>query len=206
MISRREAIIWARLKPGTQSPNYWLENFFLQMVSDINCTTRNYLANPISFYPNYILLFSFTVAFWHGHENCKYFVVPKTRTKWWLQKINRNSKLDEENFLKLKHEGWKIFCIFECELKGLKQERTLWKILTRLKKLSKITPKWINSITLTFLPEMVDFLKVSSVKDFDLLCSMRWTKQFGWVTTYANTQCHRSKGFPLLSLTRNTTE
>ena len=24
----------------------------------------------------------------HGHKNCKYFVVPKTRTKWWLNIIN----------------------------------------------------------------------------------------------------------------------
>ena len=78
-------------------------------------------------------------CFWHGHENCKYFVVPKTRTEWWLQKINRNRKLDGENFLKLKHKGWKIFCIFECELKSQKQERTLVKILNKLKKLSQIT-------------------------------------------------------------------
>lgn len=72
-------------------------------------------------------------CFWHGHENCKYFVVPKTRTDWWLQKINRNKQLDEENILKLKHEGWKVFSIFECDLKGQKQARTLNKILKRLK-------------------------------------------------------------------------
>lgn len=22
-------------------------------------------------------------CFWHGHENCKYFRVPKTKTEWW---------------------------------------------------------------------------------------------------------------------------
>ncbi len=27
-------------------------------------------------------------CFWHGHEGCKYYVVPKTRTEWWLNKIN----------------------------------------------------------------------------------------------------------------------
>jgi len=24
-------------------------------------------------------------CFWHGHANCKYFVVPKTNTQWWTQ-------------------------------------------------------------------------------------------------------------------------
>lgn len=77
-------------------------------------------------------------CFWHGHDNCKYFVVPKTRTDWWLQKINRNKQLDLENFSRLKTEGWKVFSIFECELKGIKQEKTLNKILTQLNKLSLV--------------------------------------------------------------------
>ena len=28
-------------------------------------------------------------CFWHGHSNCKYFVLPKTRTKWWKEKIEK---------------------------------------------------------------------------------------------------------------------
>lgn len=75
-------------------------------------------------------------CFWHGHKDCKYFVVPKTRRKFWLDKINTNKKRDKENLLTLKKEGWKVFCIFECELKGIKQMKTLRKILTRLNKLS----------------------------------------------------------------------
>jgi DNA mismatch endonuclease (patch repair protein) len=75
-------------------------------------------------------------CFWHGHENCRYFVVPKTRTKFWLNKIQGNKQRDLENFSQLKNEGWKVFTIFECELKAQKQERTLNKILTRLNKLS----------------------------------------------------------------------
>jgi len=75
-------------------------------------------------------------CFWHGHDNCKYFVVPKTRTDWWLQKINRNKQLDMENISKLKAAGWKVFSIFECELKVKKQKKTLNKILMQLSKLS----------------------------------------------------------------------
>lgn len=32
-------------------------------------------------------------CFWHGHENCKYFVIPKTRTSFWMKKINIQSSL-----------------------------------------------------------------------------------------------------------------
>jgi DNA mismatch endonuclease (patch repair protein) len=77
-------------------------------------------------------------CFWHGHDNCKYFVVPKTRTDWWLDKIERNKQLDKENFLKLSNEGWKVFSIFECELKSLKREKTLLTITNHLKILSNV--------------------------------------------------------------------
>jgi len=26
-------------------------------------------------------------CFWHGHEGCKYFGIPKTNTEWWVNKI-----------------------------------------------------------------------------------------------------------------------
>ncbi len=74
-------------------------------------------------------------CFWHGHENCKYFVVPKTRTEWWLNKINRNKHLDEENLSKLKAEGWKVFIIFECDLKGAHMKDTLSKIVISLNRI-----------------------------------------------------------------------
>ncbi|MFK2322769.1 very short patch repair endonuclease [Bacteroides fragilis] len=35
-------------------------------------------------------------CFWHGHEGCRYFVVPKTRTEWWLNKINTNRENDRK--------------------------------------------------------------------------------------------------------------
>ncbi len=75
-------------------------------------------------------------CFWHGHENCRYFVVPKTRTDWWMKKIERNKKIDYENELKLKNEGWKVYTIFECELKSNVREKTLENLVKILKSFS----------------------------------------------------------------------
>jgi DNA mismatch endonuclease (patch repair protein) len=71
-------------------------------------------------------------CFWHGHEGCKHFVVPKTKTAWWLQKIKRNKEVDESAMEKLTKLGWKIITVFECDLKGEKKEKTLLKILKKL--------------------------------------------------------------------------
>ena len=56
-------------------------------------------------------------CFWHGHENCKYFTLPKTRTEWWLSKILKNRSKDEYSKEILKLLGWKVIIIWECQLK-----------------------------------------------------------------------------------------
>lgn len=71
-------------------------------------------------------------CFWHGHENCKYFIAPKTRKKWWLSKIERNKQLDVQNSIKLNMLGWKVLVTFECELRKDKRESTLNEITTYL--------------------------------------------------------------------------
>lgn len=67
--------------------------------------------------PKYKTVIFIHGCFWHGHKNCKYFVVPKTRTKWWLNKIMENKKNDKKNNLKLKKAGWEIITLWACQLK-----------------------------------------------------------------------------------------
>jgi DNA mismatch endonuclease (patch repair protein) len=56
-------------------------------------------------------------CFWHGHKNCKYFVVPKTRTKWWLDKINGNIARDKKADKDLRKLGWKVINIWQCKIR-----------------------------------------------------------------------------------------
>jgi len=56
-------------------------------------------------------------CFWHGHKGCRYFVIPKTRTEWWISKLEGNVKKDKKNIAALKKEGWKVVVMWECELK-----------------------------------------------------------------------------------------
>lgn len=57
-------------------------------------------------------------CFWHGHENCKYFKLPSTRTEWWKEKIEGNIKNDMKKHALLKEAGYKVIVIWECEVKN----------------------------------------------------------------------------------------
>ena len=64
-------------------------------------------------------------CFWHGHEGCRYFVIPKTRTEWWVSKIRRNKETDLKTIDALQKMGWSIKIIWECELNSPVKEKTL---------------------------------------------------------------------------------
>ena len=41
-------------------------------------------------------------CFWHGHEGCKYYVMPKTNVEFWRNKIEQNRLRDKEEQRKLR--------------------------------------------------------------------------------------------------------
>ena len=64
-------------------------------------------------------------CFWHGHEGCKYYTVPKSNTEFWTQKVQRNKRRDVEVQRKLASMGWHSITIWECELRPSVRESTL---------------------------------------------------------------------------------
>lgn len=71
-------------------------------------------------------------CFWHGHKNCPYFIIPKTRTTWWTDKIITNIKRDKQHYEILNKEGWNIITIWECQLKKKVINKTLNDLLVKL--------------------------------------------------------------------------
>lgn len=64
-------------------------------------------------------------CFWHGHEGCRYYVLPKTNTEFWKAKIDRNRTRDAEEQRRLAAMGWHCITVWECQLKPAVKERTL---------------------------------------------------------------------------------
>lgn len=68
--------------------------------------------------PKYKTVIFINGCFWHGHENCKYFKLPKTRTEWWKAKIERNIVNDKEKHTLLQNAGYKVIVVWECDIKN----------------------------------------------------------------------------------------
>ncbi len=64
-------------------------------------------------------------CFWHGHEGCRFFVMPKSNRDFWERKIARNRERDSEVQQKLSDMGWHSITLWECQLKPAKREKSL---------------------------------------------------------------------------------
>jgi DNA mismatch endonuclease (patch repair protein) len=54
-------------------------------------------------------------CFWHGHDGCRLAAKPKTRDEWWRAKIGTNKERDMRAEAALRHEGWSVRVVWECE-------------------------------------------------------------------------------------------
>ena len=44
--------------------------------------------------PKYKTVIFVNGCFWHGHQGCRYFVMPKSNTEYWYKKLNHNIERD----------------------------------------------------------------------------------------------------------------
>lgn len=77
-------------------------------------------------------------CFWHGHEGCRYYVVPKSNTEFWKAKIARNRARDIEEQRRLASMGWHCITVWECQLKPAVREQTLESLAFTLNRI------WLN--------------------------------------------------------------
>ena len=64
-------------------------------------------------------------CFWHGHEDCKYYRIPKSNTEFWENKINSNRQRDQKNYDILQQNGWQVLVVWECQLVHENFENTM---------------------------------------------------------------------------------
>ncbi len=75
--------------------------------------------------PKYKTVVFVNGCFWHKHEDCKYFVWPKTNQEFWRNKIQGNAERDQRQQQELQTLGWTVIVLWECELKRNRFEETM---------------------------------------------------------------------------------
>lgn len=121
----------SQIKGKNTKPEMIVRKFLFSKGFRFRLHDKKLPGRPDLVLPKYKTVIFINGCFWHGHKGCRYFVVPKTRTQWWLDKICRNQANETKNFSFLKKSGWKVIRIWECDLKK-KPDKILASLLQKL--------------------------------------------------------------------------
>ncbi len=119
----------SRIRSKDTKPEMLVRRFLHKNGFRYRLHVKDLPGKPDIVLPKYKTVIFIHGCFWHGHEGCKYYVVPKTRTEWWINKITRNKEVDSESKIKLESMGWKVREIWSCELKSNDLNVTLLNII-----------------------------------------------------------------------------
>lgn len=122
----------SRIKGKDTKPEMLVRKFLFAQGFRYRLHVKKLPGKPDIVLPKYKTVIFIHGCFWHGHKGCRYFVVPKTRTEWWINKIERNKQNDKIAIKALKKAQWDVITIWECELKPTKILSTFGDLLKRL--------------------------------------------------------------------------
>lgn len=111
----------AAIKGKDTKPEMIVRKYLFSRGLRFRVQVRKLPGNPDIVLAKYKTVIFVNGCFWHGHEGCKYFRLPKSNVGFWKEKIERNVARDTRSKTELKALGWRVIRVWECEIKTFAQ-------------------------------------------------------------------------------------
>ena len=107
----------AAIKGKDTKPEMIVRKYLFSRGLRFRVQVRKLPGTPDIVLPKYKTVIFVNGCFWHGHDGCKYFRLPKSNIEFWEKKIERNIARDVRNEADLKALGWRVIRVWECDIK-----------------------------------------------------------------------------------------
>lgn len=124
----------SRIRSTNTKPEILVRKFLFKNGFRYRLHSKRLVGKPDIVLTKYKAVIFVHGCFWHGHINCKNAKTPASNNSFWVNKILSNSDRDKRNVKELKKLGWKVYAIWECQLKKSKAEKTLTTLMNKLLK------------------------------------------------------------------------
>lgn len=118
LTKKQRKFCMSRIKSRDTNPETAVRNILTSMGLRyrLNCVKLN--GRPDIVISKLKTIFFINGCFWHQHKGCKKAVMPKTNKEYWKNKLERNVEKQASDIKILEKEGWKVYVIWECEIKN----------------------------------------------------------------------------------------
>ena len=107
----------SRIKGKDTKPELTLRSLLHKSGLRFRLHEKKLPGRPDIVLPRYKTAIFVNGCFWHRHDCKRGRSVPKTRTDFWVAKIDKNVERDQRVYSNLKNLGWKVLIIWECQIR-----------------------------------------------------------------------------------------
>lgn len=109
----------AAIKGKDTKPEMIVRKYLFSRGLRFRIQARKLPGRPDIVLPKYKTVIFVDGCFWHGHEGCRYYRLPKSNVEFWREKIERNVARDARNEAELKAMGWRVIRVWECDIRAV---------------------------------------------------------------------------------------
>ena len=114
--------IMASIKAKDTKPEVLVRKFLFSKGLRFRKNPKNILGKPDIVLKKHNTIVFINGCFWHAHQNCSLFVMPKTRVSFWENKFEKNKSRDKKNIDFHRSFGWNVIVVWECDIIQKKEE------------------------------------------------------------------------------------
>lgn len=111
MTPKQRSRCMAAIKGKDTKPEMIVRKYLFSRGMRFRVQVRKLPGTPDIVLPKYKTVIFVNGCFWHGHEDCKYFRLPKSNVEFWKEKIKRNIELNTRNRTRVKAQYKQSICV-----------------------------------------------------------------------------------------------
>lgn len=122
----------SRIRSTNTKPEELVRKYLFAKGFRYRKNDRRYLGKPDIVLPKHGTIVFVHGCFWHYHENCSHFVMPKSNVAFWQAKLEGNRNRDRKNIQELRAAKWRVIVVWECELKNTTRHARLESLVNEI--------------------------------------------------------------------------
>ena len=110
--------LMSKVRSGDTRPEWILRSALHRMGFRYSLRRRDLPGKPDLVFRRYRAVVFVHGCYWHYHRKgrCRRSNLPKSNTRFWRDKFDRNRRRDRANVRQLRSAGWRVMTVWECQL------------------------------------------------------------------------------------------
>lgn len=113
------------VKGKNTKPEILLRKYLFSQGFRYRINVKGLVGTPDIVFRKYKTVIFVNGCFWHAHDKCNTFKLPKKNTEYWEHKIKNNVERDKRVKQTLISQNWNVITVWECMLKKKDRDKTL---------------------------------------------------------------------------------